>query len=68
MFPVVESHPDNVHEDLRLDRPFPALVLHCDSINMDTMSKKVCHYKSLKHRLHDAGTCVSDMQVVYIYI
>ncbi|KAK2143283.1 hypothetical protein LSH36_857g00105 [Paralvinella palmiformis] len=37
---VIESHPDNVHEDLRLDRPFPALVEFCDSFNLDTMNKK----------------------------
>ena len=38
---VVESHPDNAHEDLRLDRPFPALVEFCDSLELDAMSKKV---------------------------
>ncbi|XP_078335087.1 NEDD8-activating enzyme E1 regulatory subunit-like isoform X2 [Crassostrea virginica] len=37
---VIESHPDNAHEDLRLDRPFPALVKYCDSLHMDTMDKK----------------------------
>lgn len=37
---VVESHPDNIHEDLRLDRPFPALVEYCNSLNLDTMNKK----------------------------
>lgn len=38
---VIESHPDNAHEDLRLDRPFPGLIQFCDSINMQEMSKKV---------------------------
>lgn len=37
---VIESHPDNAHEDLRLDRPFPALVKYCDSLHMDAMNKK----------------------------
>ncbi|XP_061197128.1 NEDD8-activating enzyme E1 regulatory subunit-like isoform X2 [Saccostrea echinata] len=37
---VIESHPDNAHEDLRLDRPFPSLVKYCDSLHLDTMDKK----------------------------
>ncbi|KAK3579197.1 hypothetical protein CHS0354_022737 [Potamilus streckersoni] len=37
---VVESHPDNTHEDLRLDRPFPALVQYCDSLHLETMNSK----------------------------
>ena len=32
---VVESHPDNYHEDLRLDHPFQALQEYVDSIDMD---------------------------------
>ena len=32
---VVESHPDNYHEDPRLDHPFPALQEYVDSIDMD---------------------------------
>lgn len=47
MVTVIESHPDNAHEDLRLDRPFPALVKYCDSLNMDTMNKKVRVNKGL---------------------
>ncbi|XP_062582534.1 NEDD8-activating enzyme E1 regulatory subunit-like isoform X1 [Saccostrea cucullata] len=37
---VIESHPDNAHEDLRLDRPFPSLVKYCDSLHLETMDKK----------------------------
>ncbi|KAL3860740.1 hypothetical protein ACJMK2_010815 [Sinanodonta woodiana] len=37
---VFESHPDNTHEDLRLDRPFPALVQYCDSLHLETMTSK----------------------------
>ncbi|XP_060586198.1 NEDD8-activating enzyme E1 regulatory subunit-like isoform X4 [Ruditapes philippinarum] len=37
---VVESHPDNAHEDLRLDRPFDGLVKFIDSIDLSSMSKK----------------------------
>lgn len=44
---VIESHPDNAHEDLRLDRPFPALVKYCDSLHMDAMNKKVRVNKGL---------------------
>jgi hypothetical protein len=40
---VVESHPDNVHDDLRLDQPFPGFVQFCDSLNLKTMSRKVSH-------------------------
>lgn len=34
---IVESHPDNYHEDLRLDCPFPSLVNYVDNINLDAM-------------------------------
>ena len=37
---VVESHPDNTHEDLRLDRPFPGLAKFADELDLDSMSKK----------------------------
>ncbi|KAK7114181.1 NEDD8-activating enzyme E1 regulatory subunit-like isoform X2 [Littorina saxatilis] len=37
---IVESHPDSALEDLRLDRPFPGLQTFCDSLNMETMTKK----------------------------
>ncbi|KAL4234507.1 NEDD8-activating enzyme E1 regulatory subunit [Mactra antiquata] len=37
---VIESHPDNAHEDLRLDRPFKGLVQYIDSIDLNTMNKK----------------------------
>ena len=35
---IVESHPDNYHEDLRLDCPFPALQTHVDSIDIEAMN------------------------------
>lgn len=41
MHTVVESHPDNTHYDLRLDRPFPALLKHIESIDLNAMDKKV---------------------------
>ena len=34
---VVESHPDNHHEDLRLDSPFPGLVKFAKSIDLDAL-------------------------------
>ena len=37
---VVESHPDNAHEDLRLDVPFLELRNFVSSIDLDSMSKK----------------------------
>jgi amyloid beta precursor protein binding protein 1 len=37
---VVESHPDNTHPDLRLDRPFPELQRYVDSVDLSTMSKQ----------------------------
>ena len=40
-FLVVESHPDSAHEDLRLDRPFPGFSAYCDSLHLESMSKKV---------------------------
>ncbi|KAH8030534.1 hypothetical protein HPB51_008179 [Rhipicephalus microplus] len=38
--PVVETHPDNDFDDLRLDRPFPALRAFVDSINMAELKDK----------------------------
>lgn len=38
---VVESHPDNALEDLRLDQPFTELKHHVESCDLDNMEKKV---------------------------
>ena len=38
---VVESHPDNAIEDLRLDHPFRTLTEYCNAQNMAEMTKKV---------------------------
>uniref|UniRef100_A0A8B9H5P1 NEDD8-activating enzyme E1 regulatory subunit n=1 Tax=Astyanax mexicanus TaxID=7994 RepID=A0A8B9H5P1_ASTMX len=38
---VVESHPDNALEDLRLDQPFTELRNHISSYHLDSMDKKV---------------------------
>uniref|UniRef100_A0A8C5J9G2 NEDD8 activating enzyme E1 subunit 1 n=1 Tax=Junco hyemalis TaxID=40217 RepID=A0A8C5J9G2_JUNHY len=37
---VVESHPDNMLEDLRLDRPFPELTEHVQDYDLEHMDKK----------------------------
>ena len=34
---VIESHPDNFHDDLRLDCPFQELVTYMDAIDLATM-------------------------------
>lgn len=34
---IIESHPDNSHEDLRLDCPFRELKLYSDSFDMDAL-------------------------------
>ena len=34
---IIESHPDNYHEDLRLDHPFPTLQAHVDKIDLDSL-------------------------------
>ena len=36
---IIESHPENVIQDLRLDAPFRELIDFMDSQNMDEMSK-----------------------------
>ena len=36
---MVESHPDNVLSDLRLDRPFPALRDYMEAVDLDSMDK-----------------------------
>ena len=38
---MIESHPDNAFEDLRLDRPFPGLVQYLKSMDMSKMTKQV---------------------------
>ncbi|XP_076988776.1 NEDD8-activating enzyme E1 regulatory subunit isoform X2 [Tamandua tetradactyla] len=38
--PVIESHPDNALEDLRLDKPFPELREYFQSYDLDHMEKK----------------------------
>ncbi|CAH3176008.1 unnamed protein product, partial [Porites evermanni] len=37
---VVESHPDNTHPDLRLDRPFSTLVQYVDALDLSKMTKQ----------------------------
>ncbi|XP_033104427.1 NEDD8-activating enzyme E1 regulatory subunit-like [Anneissia japonica] len=37
---VIESHPDNAHEDLRLDRPFPKLIEYANSLDLEAMTKQ----------------------------
>ncbi|ELW56773.1 Cytoplasmic dynein 1 light intermediate chain 2 [Tupaia chinensis] len=39
--PVIESHPDNALEDLRLDKPFPELREHFQSYDLEHMEKKI---------------------------
>jgi len=36
---VVEAHPDNTHEDLRLDIPFPGLIEYMNVMDLDSMDK-----------------------------
>lgn len=38
---MIESHPDNTLDDLRLDNPFPELREHVGSFDLDHMEKKV---------------------------
>lgn len=38
---VIESHPDNALEDLRLDQPFNEFKDHVQSYDLDRMDKKV---------------------------
>lgn len=42
LFAVIESHPDNALEDLRLDQPFAEFKDHLKSYDLDRMDKKVC--------------------------
>lgn len=39
---VIESHPDNALEDLRLYQPFAEFKNHIESYDLDSMDKKVC--------------------------
>lgn len=46
-FTVVESHPDNTLEDLRLDKPFPELTEHVRDYDLEHMDKKVAVWFAL---------------------
>lgn len=35
---IIESHPDNAHEDLRIDVPFPSLVEHMESYDLTSIN------------------------------
>lgn len=37
---VTESHPDNYHDDFRLLQPFPELIHHMKTIDLESMDKK----------------------------
>lgn len=37
---IIESHPDNTHDDLRLDQPFPEILKHVESYDLESMDKK----------------------------
>ena len=37
---VIESHPDNLLEDLRLDKPFPGLIQFMENIKLTEMDHK----------------------------
>lgn len=57
-FTVVESHPDNMLEDLRLDKPFPELTEHIQDYDLEHMDKKVSVWFALcsQHRgRHSTG-------------
>ena len=61
---VIESHPDNILEDLRLDRPFPSLKAYMDEIDLEGMDKNshmhtpylVLLYKYLIRWKNERGT------------
>lgn len=50
---VIESHPDNALEDLRLHQPFAELKNHIQSYDLDSMDKKASTLGSahLFHRI-----------------
>lgn len=43
---MIESHPDNALEDLRLDQPFEEFTDHLQSYDLASMDKKVCVWVS----------------------
>lgn len=34
---IIESHPDNTNPDLRLDKPWPALLEYVDNMNLESL-------------------------------
>ena len=40
---IIESHPDNVLTDLRLDAPFPALAAYMESVDLESESVSALH-------------------------
>ena len=61
---IIESHPDNTLEDLRLDKPFPALAAYMDGLDLEAMDKAehghtpyvVLLYKFLKKWKEEHGS------------
>lgn len=51
---MIESHPDNALEDLRLDQPYAEFQNHIKSYDLDSMEKKVCVSFVHAHYSNDA--------------
>lgn len=63
--PVIESHPDNALEDLRLDQPFDELRNHLESYDLDSMEKKV--HNSALVLLH-SFICQCESHCVWFFL
>lgn len=66
---IIESHPDNQHPDLRLDKPFPAFIQFANSIKLEEMDLKdhahvpyvIVLYKYLQVR------CVACLKASFLF-
>lgn len=56
---MIESHPDNALEDLRLDQPFAEFKNHIESYDLESMDKKVCT------SLVNAHSCINIVYGLY---
>lgn len=59
---VIESHPDNAHDDLRLDRPFPSFVEFAKSFDLSAMTKQVSYDPIEGVRLLEER-CISELSI-----
>ncbi len=64
---MIESHPDNALEDLRLDQPFAEFKNHIQSYDLDSMDKKVWFFGVSNLCIITSLICTSFTQLIVLH-